>query len=71
MSRFIYWDIDSPEMSYDSPEEFISEFFDTDTIGKSFKMQVAEVKPDIEFIVTGEDDEGRVVIEYFDSIVTN
>lgn len=68
MARFIYWDSKDPEGgSYDSVEEFVSEFFDKDTIGSTFKMQVAEVKPDIEFTVTGEDDDGKPVIEYKES----
>ena len=65
MSRFIYWDANNTDAgSYDSPEEFISEIFDTDTIGQSFKMQVAEIKPDVEFTVTGEDDNGYPIIVY-------
>lgn len=60
----IFWERENPEFSVLSPEENISEYMDSDTIGKVIEFTCARELPNFKVKVLGDNKDGSINLEY-------
>jgi hypothetical protein len=60
----IFWEKENPEYSVLSPEESISEYMDSDTIGKVIEFTCAKELPNFKVKVLGDNEDGSINLEY-------